>query len=101
MAQFDTKRYEENQQRKIHLRNFAHLLPSAQDTLLEIIVNNAKRTDLFHTCVTCKHFETIESITEGEIIERCKLVGKRPPAKVIADGCERYMQGFLDDDIPF
>lgn len=41
------------------------------------------------TCVNCHHFD--------EQLEICKLAGARPPARVIAFGCER----FDPDDIPF
>ena len=44
----------------------------------------------FQTCMRCDHFE--------EAKENCKLFNMRPPAKVIAFGCEK----FTDDDwIPF
>lgn len=40
------------------------------------------------TCVRCMHFNADET---------CTLAGARPPAKVIAFGCD----SFLPDDIPF
>lgn len=43
------------------------------------------------SCVDCQHFRE----REGEI---CTLVGRRPPARVIVNGCEAYKD---EDDIPF
>lgn len=40
------------------------------------------------TCVNCSHFD--------ETNEMCRLVRKRPPARVIAFGCEKF-----EDSIPF
>jgi len=54
---------------------------------IEREVRNALRT-----CVTCEHFD--------KDAETCKLAdGQRPPAKVIAYGCDSYTFEF--DDIPF
>jgi hypothetical protein len=44
--------------------------------LVDYVLNTAK------TCVLCKHFD--------EPTEICKLNGKRPPAKIIAYGCECF-----------
>lgn len=43
---------------------------------------------LRRTCITCEYFDK-----EKEV---CKNVGQRPPARVIAFGCEQYEQ-----EIPF
>lgn len=40
------------------------------------------------SCITCADFE--------ESSELCFKAGRRPPAKVIAQGCEEY-----NEDIPF
>lgn len=40
------------------------------------------------TCLNCEHFD--------EPNEICRMVGKRPPARIIAMGCEYH-----DDIIPF
>ncbi len=40
------------------------------------------------TCINCFHFQ--------ETTEQCKLFRARPPARIIAFGCEKY-----DDQIPF
>ncbi len=42
-------------------------------------------------CPNCENFEA------GPMIEKCKLNGKRPPATVIAFGCEC----FVDNEVPF
>jgi hypothetical protein len=42
----------------------------------------------FRCCPNCLHFD--------ETGEQCKLAAARPPARVIAFGCERF-----DFDIPF
>lgn len=44
------------------------------------------------TCVTCEHFDK-----GGEVCK--KYDNQRPPAKVIAYGCDGYK--FEHDDIPF
>ena len=44
----------------------------------------------FKTCLKCDHF--------NEKDELCKLVNMRPPAKIIAFGCDKYAD---DDWIPF
>lgn len=43
---------------------------------------------LAHNCPTCTHFD-------GRV-EQCILAGKRPPAKIIAEGCNKF-----EYDIPF
>lgn len=44
----------------------------------------------FKTCMNCEYFD--------EPTELCKLYKLRPPAKIIAFGCEKYEDG---DIIPF
>lgn len=46
--------------------------------------------DALTTCVHCVHFQ------EGPDV--CQLYNARPPARVIAFGCESFLQ---DTDIPF
>jgi hypothetical protein len=41
-------------------------------------------------CPNCEHFD-------GSGQERCRLNGKRPPANIIAFGCEC----FVNNDLPF
>ena len=50
---------------------------------LEPLVARATRT-----CINCEHFD--------EKPELCRLAGQRPPARVIATGCEKHL-----DQIPF
>ena len=45
---------------------------------------------IYQSCLNCEHFDELN----GEI---CKLAKVRPPARVIAYGCERYE----DIEIPF
>lgn len=45
---------------------------------------------IVQTCVSCDHFD-------GDT-ERCRLANARPPARVIAFGCEKYSD---DMDVPF
>lgn len=42
------------------------------------------------SCVSCDNFD--------EKAERCRLANARPPARVIAFGCEKYSD---DQDVPF
>lgn len=44
--------------------------------------------DATRSCLTCCHFSESDEI--------CLLAKQRPPARVIAYGCEQY-----EDDIPF
>jgi hypothetical protein len=43
---------------------------------------------LRRSCVTCEYFDQKN--------EMCKMVSQRPPARVVAFGCEKYEQ-----EIPF
>ena len=50
---------------------------------------------LVHSCMTCTYFR--EHATENGLpAEQCILYGQRPPARVIAYGCESWKDG-----IPF
>lgn len=40
------------------------------------------RSDLFRSCLSCLHF--------NEGLEQCKAFNARPPARIIANGCDRY-----------
>lgn len=55
--------------------------------LLDTILNAIALAQVTPSCLSCEHFQ-------GD--ETCKLAGKRPPAQVIVEGCERWSQ-----DIPF
>lgn len=46
------------------------------------------------TCLNCEHFT--EKHVNSIYSEICSLAGKRPPARIIAFGCEHYK-----DQIPF
>lgn len=45
---------------------------------------------IYQSCINCEHFDELN----GEI---CKLAKARPPARVIAYGCEQW----CDMEIPF
>lgn len=45
---------------------------------------------IYRSCINCEHFDELN----GEI---CKLAKARPPARVIAYGCEQW----CDMEIPF
>lgn len=55
----------------------------------EFLSNNPAA--LVKSCITCDHF--------NEQKEECGKVGKRPPARIIAFGCEMFDN--IDDEIPF
>lgn len=48
-----------------------------------------KLEPIYRSCINCEHFD--------EPNEKCKLYNQRPPARVIAYGCEEYE----DIEIPF
>lgn len=99
--EFDTKRYAENQKRKIALRQLSDLPYEIQSNVLRVIGFFGDRSAVFKTCITCSHFESIElAASGGQMKEICKKFNILPPAKVIADGCEDY-QDYVEDDIPF
>lgn len=45
---------------------------------------------IYRSCVNCEHFNELNG-------EQCKLAKARPPARIIAYGCERWE----DIEIPF
>jgi hypothetical protein len=59
----------------------------AADLLIILEKHAVTRSDLFKTCISC--FEWREGL------EECQKFKQRPPAKVIANGCEYYA------DLPF
>lgn len=48
-----------------------------------------KLKPIYRSCINCEHFL--------EYDEKCKLYNQRPPARVIAYGCEKWE----DIEIPF
>ncbi len=56
------------------------------DSLIEILTNNFS----YQTCLLCKNFD--------EKDEECRLFKSRPPARVIAFGCNKFDDL---DGIPF
>lgn len=55
--------------------------PSKLAHQLEEIIEGAR---LYRSCLTCDHFT--------EATEICGLAQGRPPARIIAMGCEKYLQ---------
>lgn len=53
-----------------------------------------RSTGLLVTCLTCEHFEEFDVMNNPS--ELCKVYKVRPPARVIALGCESWR-----DVIPF
>lgn len=92
MSQFDIKRYEQNEKRKVVVRQIEALPFIVRNNILQIIGIEGKRSDYFQTCITCEHW--------SEPKELCKKFNVRPPANVIVDGCDSY-QDYQLSDIPF
>ena len=63
-------------------------MPADQETM-RIVRAFADLVRRRPTCITCIHFD--------EPTEVCGLYQARPPARVIAEGCER----FIDAEVPF
>lgn len=68
----------------------AHALKEINSGLLVTLSDSMQRTEFYQSCLTCNHFD--------DKTEICGLNQKRPPAIIIANGCECY-----DDsgEIPF
>lgn len=99
--EFDTKRHAENTKRNIILRDLQRLPYAMEKNILQIIGVCGDRSSFFRTCITCSHFESIEmAASNGQVKETCTKFNALPPAKVIADGCESYVD-YMEDDIPF
>lgn len=58
--------------------------------IYQVLADKFKRTDVYQSCITCVHFDPAS--------ENCKKYQQRPPAHIIADGCESYED---TNDIPF
>lgn len=92
------ERIRANDKRKAQVREYAMIPRTFRLMFLEILQIDS-RSEFFHTCITCTHFESIEALDPSQPpAERCKLFNILPPAKIIADGCERYNDF---DEIPF
>lgn len=73
---------------------------------VERLTHKLHQAGLIHSCMTCIHFTEHggDNVIAGPIdapiqaafpAETCTLFNLRPPARVIAYGCERW------DDVPF
>lgn len=97
---FDLKRHAELAKRKIVLRQVTNLPFDIQKNILQLIGVCGDRSNFFRTCITCSYFESAEMAGTGHPKETCTKFNVLPPAKVIADGCEDYID-VDEDDIPF
>lgn len=48
--------------------------------ILELI----EREKVYRSCLSCHYFE--------EAAESCKLASARPPARIIVQGCDKYLE---------
>lgn len=65
-----------------------HLDPDALAGLNALIMEaRTIITEQRKSCIHCGHFD--------ELIEQCKLTNQRPPARVIAFGCELYDNNYI------
>lgn len=62
-------------------KEWPSLEAETKEALANFIIEAYHRNKMFHSCVTCRHFEN----------EGCALAdGARPPATVIVEGCPAY-----------
>lgn len=59
-------------------------MTKSRSDLETAILDLIERARLYRSCLTCQHF------TEG--VEVCELAGGRPPARIIATGCPKYLE---------
>lgn len=72
--------------------------------VLDGISNRIERVDLYRSCVTCSYFEGARNLNDDPVKQpRCAKHCANPPAFIIANGCDDYvdMDTGQDDDIPF
>lgn len=55
-------------------------MPHDEGRLVSALLESIKRARLYRSCVTCTHF--------NEATEICALFELRPPARIIAAGCD-------------
>lgn len=77
--------------RDIQMREAGSVPQSIRQEFISLIAINAHRTDMFKTCVTCEHFALLKGV--------CTKFNAIPPATVIADGCEHYLD--FERDVAF
>jgi hypothetical protein len=63
-------------------------MPNSEGPLVRSILETIQKARLYRSCITCTRFD--------EPNEQCQLYQQRPPARVIAMGCEAY-----DEEPPF
>lgn len=59
-------------------------MPDPKDPLVKSIMETIQKARLYRSCLTCTNFD--------EPSEICILYQQRPPARVIAMGCESYLE---------
>lgn len=72
--------------------------------LLDQIDVAVQRIDLYRSCITCAYFEGARNLSDDPKKQpRCAKHCANPPACIIANGCDDYvdMCEGKDDDIPF
>ena len=82
--------YQDRERQKVAARKMLKVPQRVQEFIVELLTFNSNRSDYFPTCITCEHWKD----------EKCSLFNAIPPAKTIANGCEKYLDVDLKD-IPF
>lgn len=74
---------------KLSRDNAVNAIAKELGDMIKYHLDNATKT-----CINCEHFS--ETHVNPQYAETCHLNGMRPPARIIAFGCEKY-----EDKIPF
>lgn len=67
-----------------------HAIKELSEGLIVAASDTAQRTDFYQSCLSCLRFD--------EKTEKCELNDQRPPAIIIANGCECYEDS---GEVPF
>lgn len=70
------------------------LAPEAANELAGALIDLLHKARLHHSCISCAYF--YEHHENPTLHEHCSKFGQRPPARVIAIGCQ-----FWEEPIPF
>jgi hypothetical protein len=75
-------------ERQDTMREFVCMKTATQRELFKVLAaDQTLREDVFRTCISCDNWNHVNEI--------CDKWKQRPPAKIIANGCDDY------SDIPF